>query len=69
MYLEEVTTPLAVRSSGLLEDSQSQPFAGVYQTYMLPNNEDTIEERLNQLVNAVKLVYSSVCSEGYKGLH
>ncbi len=60
IYLEEINVPIAVRSSGLLEDSQSQPFAGVYQTYMLPNNNDDIEDRLVQLVNAVKLVYSSV---------
>ena len=60
IYLEEVKVPIAVRSSGLLEDSQSQPFAGVYQTYMLPNNSDDIEERLEHLVSAVKLVYSSV---------
>ncbi|MDC7227097.1 MAG: PEP/pyruvate-binding domain-containing protein [Spirochaetales bacterium] len=60
IYLEGVKTPIAVRSSGLLEDSQSQPFAGVYQTYMLPNNSEDIEERLDQLVTAVKLVYSSV---------
>ena len=60
LYLEEVKTPIAVRSSGLLEDSQSQPFAGVYQTYMLPNNSDDIETRLEQLSTAVKLVYSSV---------
>ncbi len=60
IYLEEVKVPVAVRSSGLLEDSQSQPFAGVYQTYMLPNNADDIKERLEQLVTAVKLVYSSV---------
>ena len=60
LYLEEVKVPIAVRSSGLLEDSQSQPFAGVYQTYMLPNNAEDIEDRLIQLVSAVKLVYSSV---------
>ncbi|MBI9109110.1 MAG: hypothetical protein JEZ04_20365 [Spirochaetales bacterium] len=60
IYLEEVRTPIAVRSSGLLEDSQSQPFAGVYQTYMLPNNSNDIDDRLNQLATAVKLVYSSV---------
>jgi len=58
--LEEYTKPLAVRSSGLLEDSQSQPFAGVYHTYMLPNNDDDISHRLNNLKNAVKLVYASV---------
>ena len=60
LYLEEIIVPLAVRSSGLLEDSQSQPFAGVYQTFMLPNNADSLEERLEQLITAVKLVYSSV---------
>lgn len=52
--------PVAVRSSGLLEDSQSQPFAGIYATYMLPNNEKTPEKRLLQLTNAVKLVFASV---------
>ncbi|MDC7124129.1 MAG: PEP/pyruvate-binding domain-containing protein [Spirochaetales bacterium] len=60
IYLEDVKTPLAVRSSGLLEDSQSQPFAGVYQTYMLPNNNGSIDKRLEQLITAIKLVYSSV---------
>ena len=38
--------PLAVRSSSLLEDSLYQPFAGVYQTYMLPNNHPDLERRL-----------------------
>jgi len=52
-------TPLAVRSSGLLEDSQSQPFAGVYETYMLPNNEKNPLTRLDQLMKAVKLVFAS----------
>ncbi len=52
--------PVAVRSSGLLEDSQSQPFAGIYATYMLPNNEQTPDKRLLQLTNAVKLVFASV---------
>ncbi len=60
IYLEGVKGPIAVRSSGLLEDSQSQPFAGVYQTYMLANTEEDIEKRFEQLVCAVKLVYSSV---------
>ncbi|MCP4161091.1 MAG: hypothetical protein GY760_13545 [Deltaproteobacteria bacterium] len=55
--------PLAIRSSGLLEDSQSRPFAGVYQTYMLPNNDKDIETRLNSLVEAVKLVFVSVFLE------
>jgi len=45
-YLEIITQPIAVRSSSLLEDSQYQPFAGVYETYMLPNNNPNPEIRL-----------------------
>ena len=37
-FLELVHTPLAVRSSSMLEDSQYHPFAGVYETYMIPND-------------------------------
>lgn len=59
-YIEEITHPIAVRSSSLLEDSQSQPFAGIYQTYMLPNNQNDAELRLNHLSCAIKLVYASV---------
>lgn len=58
-YVERVNVPLAVRSSGLLEDSHSQPLAGLYATYMLPNNHPDFAVRLNQLVSAVKLVYAS----------
>jgi CheY-like chemotaxis protein len=58
-FLEQADYPLAVRSSGLLEDSPNQPFAGVYQTYMLPNNNPDPEKRLVQLIAAVKLVYAS----------
>jgi len=58
-FLEHVHEPLAVRSSSLLEDSLAQPFAGVYQTYMLPNNHPDPAVRLGQLVGAVKRVYAS----------
>jgi len=61
IYLDHVRTPLAVRSSGLLEDSQAQPFAGIYKTYMLPNNSPDKQVRLNQLIEAVKLVFASLC--------
>jgi DNA-binding NarL/FixJ family response regulator len=61
-FLERVTYPLAVRSSSLLEDSQLQPFAGIYRTYMLPNNHPRREVRLRQLERAVKLVYASTFS-------
>lgn len=59
--------PLAVRSSGLLEDSPNQPFAGVYETYMLPNNHPDLQTRLIQLVAAVKRVYASTFSQQAKG--
>jgi len=60
--LAQVRYPLAVRSSGLLEDSPNQPFAGVYQTYMLPNSDPDPETRLYQLVGAVKRVFASTFS-------
>lgn len=58
-FLEFMHGPLAVRSSSLLEDSQYQPLAGVYNTYMLPNNQEDSRARLNSLVAAVKRVYAS----------
>jgi CheY-like chemotaxis protein len=65
-FLREVRYPIAVRSSSLLEDSQFQPFAGVYATYMLPNNHPDPEVRLANLVDAVKLVYASAFNRGAK---
>jgi len=61
--LERVKTPLAVRSSGLLEDSLSHPFAGLYNTFFLPNNHPDLEMRVAQLTEAIKLVYASVYSK------
>jgi hypothetical protein len=58
-FLEVVSVPVAVRSSSLLEDSQHYPFAGVYGTYMLPNNEPELALRLERLSQAIKLVYAS----------
>ncbi len=58
--LIHIKSPLAVRSSGLFEDSLSQPFAGIYETYFLPNNHPDIEVRLAQLLDAIKMVYASV---------
>jgi hypothetical protein len=55
--------PLAVRSSSLLEDSQLQPFAGIYATYMLPNNHFDPEERFGQLCRAIKAVWASTYSD------
>jgi hypothetical protein len=58
-FVEQVKYPLAVRSSSLLEDSQHQPFAGVYETYMLSNNHPDPKLRLQHLCDAIKLVYAS----------
>ena len=65
-YLENVTFPLAVRSSSLLEDSQYQPFSGVYDTFMLGNHDRDIEVRLKQLMEAIKRVYASTFSQHSK---
>ena len=55
-----IKCPLAVRSSSILEDSRILPFAGIYNTYVLPNSHEDPQVRLKQLSDAVKLVYASV---------
>jgi CheY-like chemotaxis protein len=66
VILRQVQYPLAVRSSSLLEDSQYQPFAGIYETFMLPNNHDNLGVRLAQLVASIKRVYASTFSSHAK---
>ncbi len=58
-FLQLIDVPLSVRSSSLMEDSQYHPFAGVYDTYMIPNNESNIVERLENLLSTVRLVFAS----------
>jgi len=58
-FFDVVKTPIAIRSSSLLEDSHYQPFAGIYSTYMVPKVEDQYE-MLEKISNAVKGVYASV---------
>ncbi len=58
-FLTSIRYPIAVRSSSLLEDSLSRPFAGIYATYMLSNNHPDLGVRLDQLCDAIKLVYAS----------
>ncbi len=53
------TTPLAVRSSSMLEDALEHPFAGVYGTKMIPNNQAEPDARFRKLVEAIKFVYAS----------
>ena len=65
VFIEVVKTPLAIRSSSLLEDSHYQPFAGIYSTYMIPYDEDKYC-RLEMLANAIKGVYASVYFRGSK---
>ncbi len=60
--VEGIDKPLAVRSSGLLEDSQSVPVAGLYKTFMIPNSHFDTLVRLDQLEKAIKRVYLSVFS-------
>jgi CheY-like chemotaxis protein len=62
-YLKYSSGPLSVRSSGMFEDSLSQPFAGIYDTFLLPNNHPDFGIRLQHLEEAVKLVYASILSE------
>jgi CheY-like chemotaxis protein len=61
-FLARARFPLAVRSSSLLEDSQHQPFTGVYDTLMLPNDDPDEERRSAQAIAAVKAVYASTFS-------
>ncbi|MFQ5650516.1 MAG: PEP/pyruvate-binding domain-containing protein [bacterium] len=65
-FIEMIEVPLAVRSSSLLEDSQYYPFAGVYDTFMLPNNHENLNVRLFELLSAIKRVYASTFSQDAK---
>ena len=58
-FFDAVKSPIAVRSSSLLEDSHYQPFAGIYSTYMIPYLDDKYE-MLRMLACAIKGVYASV---------
>ena len=62
IFIRLIDKPLAVRSSSLFEDSMSQPFSGIFGTYLLPNNNQDSEIRLKQLSEAIKLVFSSIYS-------
>lgn len=65
-FFDVVKSPIAVRSSSLLEDSHYQPFAGIYSTYMIPRKEDKYE-MLRILSDAIKAVYASVFYRDSKG--
>ncbi len=58
-FISQVDAPLAVRSSSLLEDALDHPFAGVYSTKMIPNNQTDTDTRFQRLVEAIRFVYAS----------
>ncbi|MGD8366005.1 MAG: PEP/pyruvate-binding domain-containing protein [Desulfobacterales bacterium] len=65
-FLEQVRYPLSIRSSSLLEDAHFQPYAGLYDTYMIPNNHPDSALRLAHLEQAVKRVFASTYFESPK---
>jgi len=58
-FASVINSPIAVRSSSLLEDSHYQPFAGIYATYMLPRVEN-VDKMMEMICTAIKSVYASV---------
>ncbi|MBN2213394.1 MAG: hypothetical protein JW723_04055 [Bacteroidales bacterium] len=58
-FISGIHSPLAIRSSSLLEDSLSMPFAGIYGTKMTPNNQHDVDTRFRKLTEAIKYVYAS----------
>ena len=60
VFLSAVKSPIAVRSSSLLEDSHYQPFAGIYSTYMVPYDPSSHANTLRMVCEAIKAVYASV---------
>ncbi len=59
-FISAINSPVAVRSSSLLEDSHYQPFAGIYSTYMVPYNKSSKTHMLVMITEAIKAVYASV---------
>ena len=57
--IAQVQSPLAIRSSSLLEDAMFEPFASVYATKMIPNNQLDTDARFRKLCEAVKFIYAS----------
>ena len=57
--VEQLHTPLAIRSSSMLEDAMFEPFASVYGTKMVPNNQPDADSRFRKLSEAIKYVYAS----------
>jgi len=63
VFIDQTNKPLAVRSSSLLEDSVSQPFAGIFDTYVIPYAGNQKRLTLETLATVIKLVFASVFSD------
>ncbi len=68
VFIDQIDKPVAVRSSSLSEDSLTQPFAGVFDTYIIPFSSSQ-EYMLKKLTEAIKLVYSSIYSDNAKAYY
>ena len=62
-FIKSTRKPLIVRSSGLLEDSLMQPFAGIYESVLFPNESWETDTRFQEVCNSIKYVYSSTYFE------
>jgi len=62
-FIDQINKPIAVRSSSISEDSLTQPFAGIFDTYIIPNNHIDKKVRLENLRTTIKLVYASIYSD------
>jgi DNA-binding NarL/FixJ family response regulator len=63
ILLKLIKKPLAIRSSSQFEDSMMHPFAGIFSTFMLPNNNPDFNIRLQQTMDAIRLVFASIYSD------
>ncbi|MBN1187392.1 MAG: hypothetical protein JXB49_34265 [Bacteroidales bacterium] len=63
VFIQQIDKPIAIRSSSLSEDSLYQPFAGVFDTYILPNVVKDKSLALKHITDAIKLVYASIFSD------
>lgn len=61
-FVTQIDKPIAVRSSSISEDSLTQPFAGVFDTYIVPNSESNKRIVLERITTAIKLVFASIYS-------
>ncbi len=67
--VEGVKRPLAIRSSSMLEDAMYKPFAGVYATKMIPNNQPGTDDRFRRLIEGIKLIFASVFFRNARDYH